>query len=327
MKRMTLQLFTFSTILLITLGSVQNPYTNGYLSELKQPSNVVSKQIDSLYQEIQSNLEKYEQNPQNAEVDKVWKATPGYNGLKIDVDASYENMKKEGNFDPKKLVFKEVPPSVHLSDLPPEPIYRGHPDKQMVSFLINVAWGNEYIPSMLETLKKHKVYATFFLEGRWVKENPELAKMIVDAGHEVGNHSYNHPNLKTMTASLVREQLVSTNNVIEATTGKKPTWFAPPSGSYRQEVVEIASELEMGTVLWSVDTIDWQKPTPATLVERVLNKVHPGALILMHPTDSTAKSLDSLIVRIKEKNLRIGHVTNTLSEKRVDLSPISQDKN
>jgi probable sporulation protein (polysaccharide deacetylase family) len=326
MKRITLQLFTFSSILLVTLGSVQNPYTSFYLSELKQPSVIVSKQVDSLYEEIRSNVDKYEKSPQNAEVDKVWKATPGYNGLKVDIKASYENMKKEGMFDSKKLVYKEVPPYVHLSDLPPEPIYRGHPDKQMVSFIINVAWGNEYIPSMLETLKEHKVYATFFLEGRWVKENPDLAKMIVDAGHEVGNHSYNHPNLKTMTASLVREQLVSTNNVIEATTGKKPTWFAPPSGSYRQEVVNIASELDMGTILWSVDTIDWQKPTPDTLIKRVMNKVHPGALILMHPTDSTAKSLDSLIIRIKEKNLKIGHVTNLLSEKRVDLPPISQEK-
>jgi probable sporulation protein (polysaccharide deacetylase family) len=324
MKRMTLQLFTFSSILLLTMGSVQNPFTNLYLTELKQPSISVTKQVNALYDEIKSNAKNYEEGPQNAEVDKVWKATPGYNGLKVDIEASYENMKKDELFDPKKLVFKEIPPSVHLSDLPPEPIYRGHPDKQMVSFIINVAWGNEFIPLMLETLKKHKVYATFFLEGRWVKENPELAKMIVDAGHEVGNHSYNHPNLKTMTASLVREQLVSTNNVIEATTGKKPTWFAPPSGSYRQEVVKIASDLDMGTILWSVDTIDWQKPTPATLIERVMNKVHPGALILMHPTDSTAKSLDSLIIRIKEQNLKIGHVTSLLSEKRVDLPPISQ---
>ncbi|WP_246939810.1 polysaccharide deacetylase family protein [Bacillus pinisoli] len=324
MKRLTLQLFTFSSILLLTLGLVQNPYTTDYLSELKEPTMTVSKQVDSLYEEIQENRENYEKSPQDAVVDKVWKATPGYNGLEVDVEASYENMKKDGIFDPKKLVYKEIPPSVHLSDLPPEPIYRGHPEKKMVSFLINVAWGNEYIPTMLETLKKHKVYATFFLEGRWVKENPELAKMIVDAGHEVGNHSYNHPNLKTMTASLVREQLVSTQNVIEATTGIKPKWFAPPSGSYRQEVVTIASELEMGTIMWSVDTIDWQKPTPETLIERVMNKVHPGALILMHPTDSTAKSLDSLILRIKEKNLKIGHVTNLLSEKRVDLPPTSQ---
>jgi len=65
----------------------------------------------------------------------------------------------------------------------------------MVSFLINVAWGNEYLPDILATLKKQNVKASFFLEGRWVQKNPELAKMIVEAGHEVGNHSYTHPDM------------------------------------------------------------------------------------------------------------------------------------
>jgi probable sporulation protein (polysaccharide deacetylase family) len=326
MKRLALQLVAFSSILLLTLGSIQNPFTVDYLSEIKQSSVAVSKEVDSLYEEIESSLEKYEKSPRDAEIHKVWKATPGYNGLKIDIKASYENMKKDGIFDPKKLVYKEIPPSVHLSDLPPEAIYRGHPEKHMVSFIINVAWGNEYIPTMLETLKKHKVSATFFLEGRWVKENPDLAKMIVDAGHEIGNHSYSHPNLKTMTTSLIRDQLANTNNVIKATTGQKPTLFAPPSGSYRQEVVNIAAELNMRTILWSVDTIDWQKPTTAVLIERVMNKIHPGAIILMHPTKSTANSLDSLIVKIKEKQLKIGNVTNLMSEKRVDQIPNSKDE-
>jgi probable sporulation protein (polysaccharide deacetylase family) len=327
MKKLTLQLVAFSSILLLTMGSVQNPFTVDYLTEIRQSSVTVSNQVDSLYEEIESNLEKYEKVPQNAEIHKVWKATPGYNGLKIDSKESYENMKKDGVFDSKKLVYKEISPSIHLSDLPPEAIYRGHPEKQMVSFIINVAWGNEYIPTMLETLKKHKVSATFFLEGRWVKENPDLAKMIVDAGHEIGNHSYSHPNLKTMTTSVIRDQLENTNNVIKATTGHKPTLFAPPSGSYRQEVVNIAAELNMNTIMWSVDTIDWQKPSTAVLIERVMNKIHPGAMILMHPTESTANSLDSLIEKIKEKQLKIGNVTNLLSEKRVDQIPISQPKN
>ncbi|MFD1735865.1 polysaccharide deacetylase family protein [Bacillus salitolerans] len=318
MKRMMIQLIAFSTILLLTFSSVQNPFANDYLSQMKQAAITVSTVHDDLFKEIESKKAEYEIQPQNAEIHKVWKATPGYNGLSVDVEKSYENMKKDGVFDPKRLVFKEVPPSVHLSDLPPQPIYRGHPDKQMVAFLINVAWGNEYIPTMLEILKKHKVTATFFLEGRWVKENPELAKMIVDAGHEVGNHSYSHPNLKTMTGTLVRDQLVNTNEVIEATTGVTPKWFAPPSGSYRQEVVEIASELNMRTIMWSVDTIDWQKPSPEVLINRVMQKVHPGALILMHPTESTSQSLDRLIVQIKEKKLKISNVSNLLSEKRVE---------
>jgi peptidoglycan-N-acetylglucosamine deacetylase len=73
----------------------------------------------------------------------------------------------------------------------------------------------------------------------------------------------------------------------------------------------------MGTIMWSVDTIDWQKPTVETLLNRVLGKVHNGALILMHPTDSTSKSLDYLINKLKTKNLQIGTVSEVLDEKRI----------
>ncbi|MED4015293.1 polysaccharide deacetylase family protein [Sutcliffiella cohnii] len=285
-------------------------------------TSIVAQEVagikDSLMLEIEEKASAYEIPPQDARIDKVWKAVPGYNGRTVDIKASYEKMKKSGVFDEKKLVFKQLSPQIHLKDLSASPIYKGHEDKKMVSFIVNVAWGNEYIPDMLETLKKHEIKATFFLEGRWVKENPSIAKMIVDAGHEVGNHSYSHPNMKTLGANAVRDQLLKTNSVIEATTGVKVKWFAPPSGSFRQEVVEIAKQYNMGTIMWSVDTIDWQRPEPNVIVDRVMGKVHPGAIILMHPTDPTSKSLETLIVSIKEKDLHIGTISSLLSEERMD---------
>ena len=75
-------------------------------------------------------MQKYEIAPQNAMIDKIWKATPGYNGRQVDIEASYNNMKKLKEFDQKYLEFKEVSPSVHLEDLSPAPIYRGHPNKR-----------------------------------------------------------------------------------------------------------------------------------------------------------------------------------------------------
>ena len=89
----------------------------------------------------------------------------------------------------------------------------------MVSFIINVAWGNEYLSDMLATLKEHHVSATFFLEGRWAQKNPELAKMISDAGHEVGNHSFTHPDMKNLSTDRIRQEITKTNEVIKATTG------------------------------------------------------------------------------------------------------------
>jgi probable sporulation protein (polysaccharide deacetylase family) len=288
-----------------------------YVNFINNHSLSVAKQTDSLYQKISNEASKYEIKPLDAKIDRVWKKIPGYNGLKVNIAASYQKMKKAGKFNEKELVFKQTQPKVHLNDLPPSPIYRGHPDKPMVSFIINVAWGNEYLSDMLKTLKKHHITASFFLEGNWVKKNPDLAKMIVDAGHEVGNHSYSHPDMSRLSADRARMEMVKTNEVIEATTGKKCSLFAPPSGSYRDETVKIADELKMETIMWTVDTVDWQKPKPDVLINRVMSKVGNGSLILMHPTESTAKALDRLITLIEKKKLTIGTVTNLMEENRM----------
>jgi len=297
--------------------SVNNPMVNKYIATVKETALPAVKQSDPLYQSIIKNASTYEIPPSDAKVDSVWKAIPGYNGLKINIAASYKNMKKKQVFDEKKLVFVQTKPKIHLQDLPPSPIYKGHPDKPMVTFIINVAWGNEYLSEMLATLKKYNVSASFFLEGNWVKKNPELAKMIVSAGHEVGNHSYSHPDMKQLTADKAREQMIKTNEIIEAATGEKCKWFAPPSGSYRDETVKIANELNMKTVMWTVDTVDWRKPSPEVLISRVMSKIDKGSMVLMHPTESTAKSLDQLITLIQKKNLQIGTVTELMNEERI----------
>lgn len=307
--------FFLTMIICMAAMIVQNPWTTTYIHELRHVT--VAKQSDPLYIQITERAERYNIPAQNAKVDAVWKAIPGYNGLVVDVEASYKRMKRNGIFSEQQLVYKQVSPSIHLSDLPPSPIYRGHPDKPMVSFLINVAWGSEHIPSMLHILEKYNVHATFFLEGRWVKENPQLAKMIADAGHEIGNHSYNHPDMKTMSKQAIREQIVKTNDAIEAATGIKPRLFAPPSGSYRDDVVYIAHELGMYTILWTVDTIDWQKPSPSVIVERVTSKVHNGAMILMHPTVSTVKALQPLIQSLQKQEYVIDDVSTLLNEERI----------
>lgn len=73
----------------------------------------------------------------------------------------------------------------------------------------------------------------------------------------------------------------------------------------------------MKTVLWTVDTIDWQKPSPGTILKRVMSRVHPGAMILMHPTDPTAQALEQLIIQIKSKHLRIGTVSKLMDEEYI----------
>ncbi|WP_034741062.1 polysaccharide deacetylase family protein [Halalkalibacter wakoensis] len=326
MKKKIIHVGVFCIIVILSVGAVQNPFSLNYITELKQESQMVLKEQDALYDEIVARSESYSEPAIDARVDKVWKAVPGYNGLEVDVEASYDKMKKLDMFDEDRLVFKETSPNVHLDDLPPSPIYKGNENKPVVTFLVNVAWGNEYLPDMLKTLKEHDLHTTFFLDGSWVKNNPSLAKMLVEEGHEIGNHAYSHPDMNKLTIGRIDEEIQKTNSVIEATIEVTPNWFAPPSGSYNQTVVEQAHKQGMKTVLWSVDTVDWRKPNPTEMVNRVLSKVHNGAMILMHPTEPTAEGLEDLIIGIQEKGFKIGTVSDVLSEDRVTLG-VTLDEN
>jgi peptidoglycan-N-acetylglucosamine deacetylase len=317
-KKNVLHWSVVALIVGITAFSVHNPFTSTYIESIKAQSTAVSQmESNSIYQQIKEKAKELNKPPQNAEIDPVWKATPGYNGLVVDMEESFKAMKKANKYDDKKLVVKQIEPTIHLKDLPASPIYRGNPEKPMVTLLVNVAWGNEHLPAILQTMKKYNVRSTFFLDGSWVKKNPTLAKMIREEGHEIGNHAYSHPDLKKMTNDRITEELKRTNEVIQATLDISPEWFAPPSGSYRNDVVQIAADLKMNTILWSVDTVDWRNPEPKAMVDKVLNKVHPGAMILMHPTSSTAAGIEEMIKGIKEKGFSIGTVSELMDEKRL----------
>ncbi|BAU27721.1 putative sporulation protein (polysaccharide deacetylase family) [Aneurinibacillus soli] len=255
--------------------------------------------------------------PQNARLDSIWKAIPGYNGLAVDREATLARMAKAGQWDENQIVYREVAPTVQLDQLAPAPIYRGNPQKPVVGLMINVAWGNEYLPAILDTLARHKVKATFFLDGSWTKKYPDEAKKIVAAGHEIGSHAYSHPDMSKLSLTRMQQEIIRTNIVIQEATGITPTLFAPPSGDFDQRVVEMAARYQMKTILWTADTIDWRKPSPNQWFRTVSPKINNGVLVLMHPTSPTAESLSRLIEHIKAKGLTPGTVSDTISSKRI----------
>lgn len=301
-------------ILIVGL-SYQAPHAP-FFNPAIEPVMQIAEPDDKLYEEIKEKSGAYEEAPENAVIDDVWKKTPGRNGLKVNIEKSYARMKEHGRFNEQLLVFDQQAPEISLGDLPPSPIYRGHPEKEMTALLINVSWGEEYVPAILNILKEQNVKATFFIEGKWAKNNSELVKMIDEQGHIIGNHAYNHPDMARISTGEMREQIAQTNEILQAITGKKPKWFAPPSGSYNDQVVQVAHELDMETILWTVDTIDWKNPSVSVMINRIHDKVHPGATILMHPTKAIAEGLPELIDTIKAKGYKIGHIEQLLSEER-----------
>lgn len=270
---------------------------------------------DSLYQEIESKRKNYEQPAENAKIDKVWKKVPGLNGRKVNVKKSYEAMKKKAKFQESLLVFDTIKPEIRIDDLPADVIYRGNPKKKMIALSINVAWGNEYIPQMLDILDQRDVRATFYIEGRWAQENPKLVKKIARAGHEIGNHSYTHADFSQISSTQAKNELTKTNAVLEKLTKTKVKLFAPPSGAFGHETASIANDLGMYTILWTMDTIDWQNPSPSTVMQRILKKMHTGGIVLMHPTKASTYALDLMIETLQGKGYKVGTVGSLLDIK------------
>ncbi|MDR9854592.1 polysaccharide deacetylase family protein [Paenibacillus sp. VCA1] len=272
---------------------------------------------DPLYKQLVEKREQTRIQPVDAVVDRVWKAIPGYNGLEIDVDATYKQAKAAGSSAPIAYVYRQIPPKVSLDDLGAQPIYRGNPNKPMVGLMINVAWGNEFIVPMLDILDEEKVKATFFFDGSWLKKNPDLAKEIQKRGHELENHAYTHPNMSQLSEYRATMEISKTQKLLKESLGVDNKWFAPPSGDFNQQTVRIAASLGLKTVLWTVDTVDWMNPSPESIVNKISRKVEAGSLILMHPTSSSSQSLRGMIRVIKNKGLMPGTVSQTLSPERV----------
>ncbi len=316
MKRFIIQIGVFLLLAGAFFPTAANPFKYNNLEVLPEALPVTSPEEESLRSKIETQAKHLNEKADNAKIDRVWKKMPGRNGLQVNIEESVNKMKKAGKFDKSLLVLEQVPPRIAFEDLPAAPIYRGHPEKEMVTLLINVSWGTENIPSMLKTLREKNVKANFFIEGKWASQNSDLVKMIQEEGHTIGNHAYNHPDMKRLATAENREQIEKTNEIIKAITGETPKWFAPPSGSYNEQVVQIAADLEMETVLWSVDTIDWKNPTVPVMLKRVEEKVHPGAMILMHPTDVVNSGLAELIDMIKRKGYKIAAIERLLSEQR-----------
>src|SRR5699024_12831141 len=121
----------------------------------------------------------------------------------------------------------------------------------------------------------------------------------------IGNHAYDHPDMNQLSDAEIKEQLVVTNDILEAIIDKSPRYFAPPSGSFNDTVVHHADQLSMETLLWTVDTIDWRDTSVSVMMKRVNDNIHPGGTVLMHPTESTSDGLEYLIINCIESNSKM----------------------
>lgn len=193
-----------------------------------------------------------------------------------------------------------------------DPIYKGDEGDKKVAFACNVVWGNEYLPDMLSEFKKNNIRITFFIGGDWADKNKELLMRIYSDNHEIGNHGYNHLKHTQINDEKNKEEIIKTEEVIHSILGIKTNLFAPPYGDVNKKVTQIAEDLGYKVIMWSIDTIDWNTKDYTKILERVNKKIHNGAIILMHPTESTVKALPILINNILNSGYEIVPVSEVL---------------
>ncbi len=162
------------------------------------------------------------------------------------------------------------------------PIYSVKTDEKKVAISFDAAWGADKTAGIIDILKEHKAKATFFLVGFWVEDYPQEAKMIADSGFEIGTHSNNHPDMVKLSKQEQKFELETSIKTIEKTTGVKPKLFRAPFGSYNNSLLETAESLNLTTIQWSVDSLDWKGISASVICGRITSKVQNGSIILCH---------------------------------------------
>lgn len=168
---------------------------------------------------------------------------------------------------------------------------------------------SEDTPALLDLLKQEGVKATFFVIGSQVEKHPEIVLRIAAEGHQIGNHTFSHPNLMVCTPQRTRRELERVQQQLQELTGQKPTWWRPPFGFRSPWTQSVADRLGLKCALWTVNPRDFQDPGSLVIVDRVMAAMDQGIIVLLHDglekRGQTLEATRELISRLKEKGIRM----------------------
>ena len=194
--------------------------------------------------------------------------------------------------------------------------YIGDTSQKVIYLTFDAGYEAGYTPQILDALKKHNVSATFFVVGNYIETSPDLVKRMVEEGHTVGNHTYHHPDMsKISTLESFSKEMTSLSDLYKEKTGEELVkFYRPPQGKYSIENLKMANELGYKTFFWSLAYVDWyqdKQPTREEAFKKLLGRIHPGAIVLLHSTSKTnAEILDELLTKWEE----MGYSFGTLSD-------------
>lgn len=184
--------------------------------------------------------------------------------------------------------------------------YLGDTSQKVIYLTFDCGYENGYTASILDTLKKHNAPAAFFVVGNMIESAPDLIRRMVAEGHIVGNHTYHHPDMSSISdQAAFQKELESLEALFQETTGQTMSkYYRPPQGKYNVENLRQAKALGYKTILWSLAYVDWyvdNQPTPEQAYSKLLPRIHDGAIVLLHSTSRTnAEILDELLTKWEE---------------------------
>ena len=185
------------------------------------------------------------------------------------------------------------------------PIYRVETSDKKIAISFDCAWGTDYTDKLLEIMQSENIKCTFFAVEFWTKKNPEYIKKISDYGHEIGTHSATHPYMSKLDKNTIIKELTSSSKAIEDITGKKVELFRAPYGDYNDNLINTAKELNLFTIQWDVDSLDWKDLSAKEIAKRVIGKAKSGSIVLFHNQGlHTAEALPIIISHLKDNGYK-----------------------
>lgn len=172
-------------------------------------------------------------------------------------------------------------------------------------------------PLLLDVLKDRRIHATFFVIGRSAARYPDILKRMADEGHEIGNHSWQHPRLTGLGRGEILNEIDRTSEVVFKAVQRMPVLLRPPYGKLSATQARMVhDERAMPTILWSLDPEDWRRPGPEVVAERIVGRSHSGAIILSHDIHSgTIAAMPSVIDGLKDQGYRFATVSTILGHR------------
>ncbi|EOU1941232.1 polysaccharide deacetylase family sporulation protein PdaB [Clostridium perfringens] len=205
-----------------------------------------------------------------------------------------------------------------------KPIHCVDREDKKISLTFDVNWAeNDYLYEILDLLDENNVKATFFIMGKWViypEGNREKLVEIHKRGHEIGNHSYVHPDFKNIGKERIIEEVKKTEEIIEKEVGVKTNLFRFPSGSYSQESLSVIHGLQYKSIQWDVDSVDWKGESKEREYKKVIDNVKSGSILLYHNNGKyTVENLKEIIPKLKLEGYEFVKISDIIYENSYEI--------